>query len=133
MIRRPPRSTRTDTLFPYTTLFRSCSQNAKLKLADAALHAQQQSIVWSTGIVYPVEIDHARFNQATQLQKVVPVPAIKGKARCVQAKHRANLARAQAADQSFETGAVERAARSEERRGGKEGVMTCRSRWWPSH
>src|SRR3546814_5327504 len=26
MIRRPPRSTRTDTLFPYTTLFRSISQ-----------------------------------------------------------------------------------------------------------
>src|SRR3546814_7501623 len=24
MIRRPPRATRTDTLFPYTTLFRSC-------------------------------------------------------------------------------------------------------------
>src|SRR3546814_4120777 len=24
MLRRPPRSTRTDTLFPYTTLFRSC-------------------------------------------------------------------------------------------------------------
>src|SRR3546814_12357709 len=24
MIRRPPESTRTDTLFPYTTLFRSC-------------------------------------------------------------------------------------------------------------
>src|SRR3546814_9269582 len=24
MIRRPPRSTRTDTLFPFTTLFRSC-------------------------------------------------------------------------------------------------------------
>src|SRR3546814_14474988 len=27
MIRRPPRSTRTDTLFPYTTLFRSRSVN----------------------------------------------------------------------------------------------------------
>src|SRR3546814_8569718 len=27
MIRRPPRSTRTDTLFPYTTLFRSGSDN----------------------------------------------------------------------------------------------------------
>src|SRR3546814_12791414 len=27
MIRRPPRSTRTDTLFPYTTLFRSLSQH----------------------------------------------------------------------------------------------------------
>src|SRR3546814_3794719 len=28
MIRRPPRSTRTDTLFPYTTLFRSLRQFA---------------------------------------------------------------------------------------------------------
>src|SRR3546814_5518320 len=27
MIRRPPRSTRTDTLFPYTTLFRSSSHS----------------------------------------------------------------------------------------------------------
>src|SRR3546814_3224692 len=27
MIRRPPRSTRTDTLFPYTTLFRSDEQD----------------------------------------------------------------------------------------------------------
>src|SRR3546814_15269276 len=33
MIRRPPRSTRTDTLFPYTTLFRS------LSLQEDALHA----------------------------------------------------------------------------------------------
>src|SRR3546814_6888195 len=30
MIRRPPRSTRTDTLFPYTTLFRSDSTAYKL-------------------------------------------------------------------------------------------------------
>src|SRR3546814_10980824 len=33
MIRRPPRSTRTDTLFPYTTLFRSgnnCHNNSPL-------------------------------------------------------------------------------------------------------
>src|SRR3546814_7605849 len=28
MIRRPPRSTRTDTLFPYTTLFRSAEEAA---------------------------------------------------------------------------------------------------------
>src|SRR3546814_19342299 len=28
MIRRPPRSTRTDTLFPYTTLFRSYNLNS---------------------------------------------------------------------------------------------------------
>src|SRR3546814_7927419 len=30
MIRRPPRSTRTDTLFPYTTLFRSLLRRAVL-------------------------------------------------------------------------------------------------------
>src|SRR3546814_1036318 len=29
MIRRPPRSTRTDTLFPYTTLFRSARHRPK--------------------------------------------------------------------------------------------------------
>src|SRR3546814_2663794 len=34
MIRRPPRSTRTDTLFPYTTLFRSARKSmAKLRRA----------------------------------------------------------------------------------------------------
>src|SRR3546814_4695831 len=32
MIRRPPRSTRTDTLFPYTTLFRSASWQVSLPL-----------------------------------------------------------------------------------------------------
>src|SRR3546814_12646003 len=32
MIRRPPRSTRTDTLFPYTTLFRSMLELAELGL-----------------------------------------------------------------------------------------------------
>src|SRR3546814_16498162 len=40
MIRLPPRSTRTDTLFPYTTLFRSpelCSHSAS---ANRAAHAR---------------------------------------------------------------------------------------------
>src|SRR3546814_5272030 len=32
MVRRPPRSTRTDTLFPYTTLFRSRVQSPALRL-----------------------------------------------------------------------------------------------------
>src|SRR3546814_2316816 len=40
MIRRPPRSTRTDTLFPYTTLFRSIASIGSLiwrhPLADVA-------------------------------------------------------------------------------------------------
>src|SRR3546814_19126100 len=34
MIRRPPRSTRTDTLFPYTTLFRSAFSIAMLRPRD---------------------------------------------------------------------------------------------------
>src|SRR3546814_10934530 len=40
MIRRPPRSTRTDTLFPYTTLFRSGEGFQKLaaRIGLAVLH-----------------------------------------------------------------------------------------------
>src|SRR3546814_7265968 len=34
MIRRPPRSTRTDTLFPYTTLFRSEGLARMLKIGE---------------------------------------------------------------------------------------------------
>src|SRR3546814_13432996 len=37
MIRRPPRSTRTDTLFPYTTLFRSLVVEVILPVAGDAL------------------------------------------------------------------------------------------------
>src|SRR3546814_1981117 len=33
MIRRPPRSTRTDTLFPYTTLFRSATASCNVSIA----------------------------------------------------------------------------------------------------
>src|SRR3546814_19301436 len=33
MIRRPPRSTRTDTLFPYTTLFRSAADRVRVRAA----------------------------------------------------------------------------------------------------
>src|SRR3546814_14235527 len=35
MIRPPPRSTRTDTLFPYTTLFRSSDENHRLANVDS--------------------------------------------------------------------------------------------------
>src|SRR3546814_5319995 len=38
MIRRPPRSTRTDTLFPYTTLFRSAFPAQRA--ARVAIHAR---------------------------------------------------------------------------------------------
>src|SRR3546814_2119511 len=51
MIRRPPRSTRTDTLFPYTTLFRSPaaeSAGSVLDLVlqnDVGLHARPAALL----------------------------------------------------------------------------------------
>src|SRR3546814_762027 len=39
MIRRPPRSTRTDTLFPYTTLFRSVNRTLSGEIKNAAHRA----------------------------------------------------------------------------------------------
>src|SRR3546814_4165836 len=41
MIRRPPRSTRTDTLFPYTTLFRSHLELRVVGHAEAADRADR--------------------------------------------------------------------------------------------
>src|SRR3546814_17307722 len=39
MIRRPPRSTRTDTLFPYTTLFRSGDlEPEQMRFLDSSAH-----------------------------------------------------------------------------------------------
>src|SRR3546814_8189954 len=66
MIRRPPRSTRTDTLFPYTTLFRSTTQTVwvapSLRISRHAIqggrrrsarqyvvHAQRQSVCRAPG------------------------------------------------------------------------------------
>src|SRR3546814_16226050 len=43
MIRRPPRSTRTDTLFPYTTLFRSLDDEFRLSRAFG-LHTGRQLV-----------------------------------------------------------------------------------------
>src|SRR3546814_7004917 len=54
MIRRPPRSTRTDTLFPYTTLFRSmtfksgmvifcCSAEKELALDELEMRSEEHT------------------------------------------------------------------------------------------
>src|SRR3546814_10440631 len=51
MIRRPPRSTRTDTLFPYTTLFRS------YRLADVAIdHSQDVGPLPASSIATIIKI-----------------------------------------------------------------------------
>src|SRR3546814_11241709 len=47
MLRRPPRSTRTDTLFPYTTLFRSLARAGVAEKVAALLAAADiQSVVF---------------------------------------------------------------------------------------
>src|SRR3546814_7645869 len=45
MIRRPPRSTRTDTLLPYTTLFRSCCLDGGKTLSHSRLRSTAHDVV----------------------------------------------------------------------------------------
>src|SRR3546814_18954163 len=60
MIRRPPRSTRTDTLFPYTTPFRS----------DAAQHALQSPLEAARlGTLADQLVDVLRCRQRSQQQR----------------------------------------------------------------
>src|SRR3546814_15070554 len=46
MIRRPPRSTRTDTLFPYTTLFRSWRVAPRLSLRTDSRRCAGRTLSW---------------------------------------------------------------------------------------
>src|SRR3546814_3063730 len=50
MIRRPPRSTRTDTLFPYTTLFRSCPRTATASASARHLRRWPKPIVAAASV-----------------------------------------------------------------------------------
>src|SRR3546814_4941770 len=52
MIRRPPRSTRTDTLFPYTTLFRSDVNHSRFTLHDL------RDALKASGIAIPGDLQH---------------------------------------------------------------------------
>src|SRR3546814_12771542 len=112
MIRRPPRSTRTDTLFPSTTLFRSAFNIPCWKvdgMDPLAVHlAMQEALAWMRAGKVPavIEADVYRF-----FHQNGPFP---GSAFGYRTK-------------------AEEQARSEERREGKECVRTCRSRWSPYH
>src|SRR3546814_14962581 len=57
MIRRPPRSTRTDTLFPYTTLFRSEGETVTI-LADGALHPDRVVAGGAVSLQMPASVAH---------------------------------------------------------------------------
>src|SRR3546814_16685446 len=56
MIRRPPRSTRTDTLFPYTTLFRSIRYERRLHCGDRIMSPDPLDAIAPAGNVV-VEYD----------------------------------------------------------------------------
>src|SRR3546814_3079850 len=72
MIRRPPRSTRTDTLFPYTTLFRSVEDAdiAELRL-DAEVEADRcrQDQKRGTELRQPRIDDQVRAREHTDHQR----------------------------------------------------------------
>src|SRR3546814_12209744 len=53
MIRRPPRSTRTDTLFPYTTLFRSpLPVSVFLDLMGLPQNMRDTFVEWAIGLLH---------------------------------------------------------------------------------
>src|SRR3546814_5563654 len=86
MIRRPPRSTRTDTLFPYTTLFRSRSRIVEvdlgLRLGDVC-HLEAEELVGQPGVENPPvigdltaveQLDHQRSEEHTsELQSLMRI------------------------------------------------------------
>src|SRR3546814_20854494 len=112
MIRRPPRPTRTVTLFPYTTLLLS---NQPLIHVFAA-HAQETQRPRADRRVRAV-----RFSEGVKRERAGRIAA--------------RLQRHDVALEIGASGGVARPAevRSEERRVGKECVSTCRSRWSPYH
>src|SRR3546814_19443068 len=112
MIRRPPRSTRTDTLFPYTTLFRS-----RLRWCRA----------WYQHPAAPLSDPARRLAGDDWTQGAIPVSALHPILGF------APLTLAGAAAMTFGAAYVRGLTgfRSEERRVGKECVSTCSSRWAP--
>src|SRR3546814_20081441 len=118
MIRRPPRSTRTDTLFPYTTLFRSPPARVLQEQHDRAFLSERSG----------PRLVHVRVRQPGAQDAVAErLPAYTR--RLLEPAHGGS----QRALHGFARPAEGRGQRSEERRVGKEGVSTGRSRWSPYH
>src|SRR3546814_21087168 len=127
MIRRPPRSTRTDTLFPYTTLFRSDKRNA-----ETGDHQRRQNLVRGNAagledhdFAVLVELDQ-RDERAEQNRKGQEPGNDLGNSQA----HISPQIVLAIAGLGKDLAAF---SRSEERRVGKECVSTCSSRWWPDH
>src|SRR3546814_101387 len=83
MIRRPPRSTRTDTLFPYTTLFRSAIGSAFATGAAAlgtflVLGFTLHNVTEGIGIVAPLVESRIRIATFVGLALLAGLPAVAG-------------------------------------------------------
>src|SRR3546814_11112606 len=130
MIRRPPRSTRTDTLFPYTTLFRSegreVFRHAVTKMSEVILEALE-----ATGLTAE-DIDWFVPHQANKriIDGTARKLGIDGDRVVVTIDEHANTS---AASIPLALSVAVGDNRSEERRVGEECVSTCRSRWSPDH
>src|SRR3546814_2396627 len=70
MIRRPPRSTRTDTLFPYTTLFRSHRQAAGrlIDIRPSRAHARRMDTYFAAHSRANIRGAGLRSRSLSQLQ-----------------------------------------------------------------
>src|SRR3546814_12774946 len=119
MIRRPPRSTRTDTLFPYTTLFRSGPSPSGQSMPLLAIRVQA---LCSLFLDRPC---------ATSLRHLRPANSKLTHSLIVHAPSSCPL-RCRILHQLDIGSTGENAVRSEERREGKECVSTCRARWAPT-
>src|SRR3546814_5499655 len=79
MIRRPPRSTRTDTLFPYTTLFRShgAESTGKSTLAPRLASRLGARVVPEYGRTYAeangTEFDERSEEHTSELQSLMRI------------------------------------------------------------
>src|SRR3546814_10063419 len=80
MTRRPPSSTRTDTLFPYTTLFRSVRGDPALIQRVVQMVLELDRRAESTGDVRVVMLEHASAEQLLPvLQQLVGQPQAAGR------------------------------------------------------
>src|SRR3546814_6498854 len=76
MRRRPPRSTRTDTLFPYTTLFQKATVSFQ-RAALSYLEAEERSLAQKSYIAKLVEhFGSIKVNDIEQVQADAAVAAI---------------------------------------------------------
>src|SRR3546814_16542509 len=89
MIRRPPRSTRTDTLFPYTTLFRSLPRSARGGMIleaptfDATLYVAERMREWDRRDIFAARWNDDPFPLAAEAQLSRSLPWVAHLARTV--------------------------------------------------